>query len=104
MKALEHELKALDEKIDYFKALKTQATEQSGTALLNEETSFERVTAIADYIQTQLNNAYEQHRDVGYRWFTVNEEMKAVQIRLADDDPQQNAAGASHPYCGGSRN
>jgi hypothetical protein len=92
-KALEHQLNALDQKIEYFKSLKTQASEESGLALLKDETTFERVTAIADYIQAQLNTAFTQHREVGYQWDTINEQIKAVQIRLADNAPQQTKRG-----------
>jgi hypothetical protein len=92
-KALEHELKTLDEKIDYYKSLKTQASEDSGTALLKDETSFERVTAIADYIEEQLKATYARHRETGYKWGTLNDQIKAVQIRMADDQPQETKRG-----------
>jgi hypothetical protein len=92
-KALEHQLNALDQKIEYFKSLKTQASEESGLALLKDETTFERVTAIADYIQAQLNTAFTQHREVGYQWDAINEQIKAVQIRMADNAPEQTKHG-----------
>ena len=92
-KVLEHELQTLDEKIDYYKSLKKQASEDSGTALLKDETSFERVTAIADYIQEQLKTAYAQHRETGYQWGALNDQIKAIQIRMADDQPQETKRG-----------
>ncbi|MCI0713033.1 MAG: mucoidy inhibitor MuiA family protein [Chloroflexi bacterium] len=92
-KAIEHEHRALEEKIEYFKALKVQTSEESGHALLKEETSFERVTAIADYIQQQLNRAFEQQRTVSYEWDEVKRQLEAHQIRLLDNDPQKVQAG-----------
>lgn len=85
VKAFEHEHKSLEEQIEYFKALKTQSSEESGMALLKEETSFERVSQIADYIREQLQKTYERMRDIGYQWADLNEEIEALKIRLADN-------------------
>lgn len=84
-KAFQHEHTSLEEQIEYYKALKTQASEESGMALLKEETSFERVTQIADYIREQMQAVYERMRDIGYQWTDLNEEIKALQIRLNND-------------------
>lgn len=81
--ALAHEYETLIEQLEYFKALKTQTSEQSGSALLNDDVSFAHVTQIADSIRKQMQKIFADIRDVEAQRADLEKKIQSVELRLA---------------------
>lgn len=82
----DHEMRSLDEQLAYYRALKTQASTESGSALLKQETDFERVTQIANYIRDEIQSVYEQQRELLAQKEVLEEELDTLKVRMSDDN------------------
>ena len=62
--ALNFQWQALNEQIAYYQALKLRTGRETGELLLTNEARFERATRIAQYIGKQMQDIYEQQRQL----------------------------------------
>lgn len=92
-KAFTHQHKTLEARIAYYEALQQKTSEAGADALLTESTSFERVTAIANYVQTQLDQTYAQMRDVNEQWGLAQLQWQRLNARLTQNDARYAFSG-----------
>ena len=88
-----HHHQTLEARLEYFKSLQQQTGESSAESLLSESTSFERVTAIADYVQEQMHATHASMRDVRQQWQEAHIAWQAAKFRLNDDSNTKTPHG-----------